>query len=70
MTATHKSFSYHDFKNQGKFIEGLDEAPWDTACFFDVVEDIIYGWYSILTININVLRANRRLSGCHPEFYV
>ena len=41
----HKSFCHRDFKNldHAKFIEDLEEAPWDIAFLFDDVEDIVYG---------------------------
>ena len=51
----HKSFCYRDFKNldHPKFIEDLEEAPWDAAFIFNDVEDIVYSWYSIFNEIIN-----------------
>ena len=69
----HKSFCYRDFKNldHAKFIEDLEEAPWDTAFLFDDVEDIAHGWYSILNEVINAhvpLKHKRVRSESKPKW--
>ena len=55
----HKYIVYRDYKNldKNKFIQTLEDTPWDLAFVFDDTEDVFDTWYKLLNdaIDANAL---------------
>ena len=56
-------FVYRDLKrlDKARFVEELNEAPWNTAFIFDDIDDIVSCWYEIFnSILDNLLPARQK----------
>ena len=63
-------FVYRDLKRLDKerFVEELNEAPWDTAFIFDDIDDTVSCWYEIFnSILDNLLPARQKKVKCKSQ---